>query len=371
MLSNRPWERAALGAILLLALGACHRPSTAAAPAPMFTEENGLLSVPAGSPLRSRLRVQAVSGSQGAAVLSFPATVEADPARVANVVAPLTGRVTALKVRLGERVSKGQVLAVLASGDFDQAMADQAKAHDALDLASKALLRTRGVLQVGGAASKDIEAAQSSFDQAEAEALRADARVTALNGARGSGSHALVLTAPQTGTVTTLAVASGAQINDPTAVLMTVTNLDQVFVTANVAEDQIGQITVGTDADIAVTALPGRTLHGRVAEADVLIQPDTHRQRVRIALPGGDGRLMPNMYANVRVAARSSGAVTVPQSALLMNNDAVSVLVEVRPWVFERRTVKIGDETETGAEVVSGLRAGERVIVRGGILLND
>ncbi len=356
--------------VLLLATAACQAPHKEAPPAaPMFAEDHGLLVVPAASPLRSRLALQPAGGDPGIAELSFPAAVEADPARIANVVSPLTGRVTALKVRLGEVVKKGQVLAVLASGDFDQAKADQSKARDALDLATKTLARVHGVQQVGGASAKDIEAAQSNLNQAQAEAARADARLAALNGP--GAAHALELKAPQDGVVTTLAVASGAQVDDPTAVLMTVTNLDRVFVTANVAEDDIGKIAVGAEATISLTAEPNRILHGKVVEADVTVQPDTRRQRVRVALDNRDGKLLPNMYATLQAPAPAKGGVVVPQSALLMNNDSTSVLVEVRPWVFERRAVRLGDETDTTAQVVSGLTAGERVVVRGGILLND
>jgi cobalt-zinc-cadmium efflux system membrane fusion protein len=180
-----------------------------------------------------------------------------------------------------------------------------------------------------------------------------------------------MLTAPQNGVVTTLAIAAGATVSDPTATLMTVSNLESVYVTANVAESDIGQIAIGDRADIDLVAYPGRTLHGRVAEVNAVIQPDTRRQQVRVVLPNTDGRLLPNMYATVKIAIPSAGKVFVPQSALLMNNDTVSVLVEVQPWVFRRRAVQIGDETDTTAHVLKGLKAGDRVIVRGGVLLND
>jgi cobalt-zinc-cadmium efflux system membrane fusion protein len=243
------------------------------------------------------------------------------------------------------------------------------KARDAFDLAKKALDRTRGVQQAGGQAVKDLEAAQSGYNQAQAELTRAHSRLLSLGG--GSGSRDLILTAPQNGVVTTLALAAGAQVSDPTATLMTVTNLDRVYVTANVPEDQIRNVVLGSDASIALIADPGRLLHGKVSEVDAVVQPDTRRQKVRIALANGDGRLMPNMYATVRLAAPAASGVDVPQSALLMNNDSITVLVEVRPWVFQRRAVKIGDETDTSAHVSSGLAAGDRVVVKGAVLLND
>ncbi|THD61292.1 efflux RND transporter periplasmic adaptor subunit [Phenylobacterium sp.] len=360
---------AALCAGLIAGLSACQKPA-AAPPAAMFTEDHGLLSVPAASPLRSHLTVQPVGGAAGGQTLDLPASVEADPARVVNVVTPLTGRVLSLKVGLGDRVKRGQVLAVIASGDYAQANADVEKARDAADLAAKALTRARGVQAAGGAAGKDLEAAESADVQARAELARAQARLASLNGAGGHGKD-LVLTAPQNGVVTSLAIAPGAQVSDPTATLMTVTNVDRVFVTANVAESDIGRAPVGAEADIVLTADPNRKLHGRISEANAVIEPDTRRQKVRIALANPDGRLMPNMYATVRLPAPAATGVSVPQSALLMNNDSISVLVEVRPWVFQRRAVQIGEETETAARVVSGLQPGERVVVRGGVLLGD
>jgi cobalt-zinc-cadmium efflux system membrane fusion protein len=352
-------------------LCACHKPADAGASAPMFTDDHGVLSVPGSSPLRWRLAVQAVGATAGASTLDEPAAVEADPARVANVLAPLTGRVVALEVGLGQRVARGQVLAILASADFAQARSDEEKARDAADLAAKALERARGVKEAGGAAAKDLEVAESANTQAQSELTRARTRLASLGAGAAGGSRQLVLKAPQSGVVTALAIAAGAYVDDPTATLMTITNLDRVFVTANVSERDIGKVALGAPAQIILAADPDHPLAGKVAEIDALVQPDTRRQKVRIALADRDQRLLPNMYATVRFAAPAAGAVYVPQSALLMNNDATSVLVEVRPWVFQRRRVQIGDETDTAARVLSGLTAGERVVVRGGVLLND
>jgi cobalt-zinc-cadmium efflux system membrane fusion protein len=343
--------------------------------APMLIHDGALLEAPAGSPLRAHLVVQPVGGDAAARRLDVPAVVEADPARVVNIVAPLTGRVTALNVALGDHVRRGQVLAMIASGDMAQANSDVAKADDAFATADKALTRARGVQQAGGSATKDLEAALSAYNQAKAELDRARARQAALNGAGAHAVGEMVLTAPQDGVITTLSTSRGAQVSDPTATLMTVTNIDRVYVTGAVPEDEIGLVSRGASADIQLTAYPGQTLHGTVGEVNAVVEPDTHRQKVRIALDNPGWRLMPNMYATttftVPASAGGSGAVFVPQSALLMNNDQISVMVEVRPWVFQRRDVKIGDETDSAARVLSGLAPGERVVVKGGVLLND
>jgi cobalt-zinc-cadmium efflux system membrane fusion protein len=363
--------------MLLLALAACHRPSGGDDTAPMFTSDNGLLTVPANSPLRSHLIVQTLGGGANQVGFQAPAAVEADPARVTNILTPLTGRVLAVKVALGERVRRGQALVIIASGDLDQAEADVAKAQDAFGVAKSALIRAQGVREAGGSADKDLEGAQSAYNQAQAELARARGRLVSLNGAGGGHLNQLVLTAPQDGVVTALSVAAGAQISDPTATLMTVTNIQRVFVTANIPESDIGMVAVGADADISLTAYPGQVLHGKVSQVNAVVEPDTRRQKVRIAMANDNGRLLPNMYATVRftntafASASPSTGVSAPQSALLMNNDSVSVLLEVRPWVFQRRAVRIGDEDANSAQVISGLKPGDRVVVSGGVLLND
>src|ERR1700722_3727354 len=156
---------------------------SADADAAMFSDNQGLLTVPPASPLRSHLSIQAVGADSAARMIDLPASVEADPARVANILTPLTGRVVALKVGLGDRVKQDQILAVIASGDLAQASADEAKARDALALAVKALDRARGVREAGGNADKDLEAAQSAYNQAQAELTRAHTRLVSLNGA--------------------------------------------------------------------------------------------------------------------------------------------------------------------------------------------
>ncbi len=338
-------------------------------PAPAMLRQGGKIVVPANSPLRPRLVVAAVTGASGAHGLTLPGIVEADPARTLNILPPLTGRLTDLKVKLGDTVKRGQVLAILSSPDLDQAYADTEKAHDALDLTKKALDRARGVHDAGANAAKDFEQANSAFVQAEAEAKRADARLATLGA--GSKSRALAIVAPASGAVTALNGATGAYLNDPTAVLMTIANLDEVWVTANVPEDLLGAVAKGQIAEVELAAFPGQKWKGKVSFVSAVLEADTHRNKTRIAFANPDGKLKPNMYASVSIAVPQAAGIAIPTSALLMNNDSVTVFVETAPWTFERRTVELGREDNDSVRIVSGLVAGDHVVVRGGVLLND
>ena len=369
---NLPRLSAAI--LLALSLAACSRgPEETAPTAPAVITEHGRVQVPEHSPLRSHLVVQAVEMRAAPHALVFPATVEADPAHTANVLSALTGKVLKLNVGLGDHVNRGQLLAVIDSGDLAQAYADADKAKDTLELARKSLDRARGVQQAGGASVKDLQAAQSSYNQAQAEYDRAQTRLSAVGGATGAhgAARAMNIIAPASGYITALSASPGTYLNDPNAALMTITSLDTVWITANVPESEVGLVAKGQPVDATLAAYPGEVFHGRVSFVSAMLQSDTRRDMVRIAVANPDGRLKPNMFASASFDIPQPAQVFVPESALLMNNDDTTVYVEVAPWTFERRKVELSYDETAGARVVKGLKAGDRVIVKGGVLLND
>ncbi|GAB3792034.1 efflux RND transporter periplasmic adaptor subunit [Dyella agri] len=363
----------ALAIALACLLGGCSHGEPAQEAAPAFVRHDQRIEVPAVSPLRQRLKVAPVELHQAPHELDFPATVEADPAHMANVLPALGGRVVELHVELGQQVQRGQLLAVIDSGDLAQAYADVDKARDALNLARKTLDRAHGVQQAGGAAVKDLEAAQSGYVQAEAEYRRAQTRLAALGSDAGAkaGSRPMQVRAPMAGTITALTIAPGTFVNDANASMMTIANIDKLWVTAAVPEDALGQVAQGQAATASVPAWPGRAFHGTVTSVGAVLDPASRREPVRIAMTNADHALKPGMYARASLAVAQPAQVFVPESALLMNNDSTTVFVEVAPWTFERRTVELSYDESAGARVLKGLKAGDRVVVAGGVLLND
>ena len=340
---------------------------------PAFTHQGDKIVIPQGSTLRSRLVVQQVAVKSSPHSLLFPATVEADPARTVNILPPVAGKVVKLLVRLGDHVAKGQQLAVIESGDLAQAYADDDKARDALQHAEQTLERVRGVQKAGAGAIKDLEQAESDAAQARAEFTRAEARLRQIgvpSQTKGK-TRLLTLTAPMAGSVTALTTASGAFANDPTASLMTIANLDSVWVTANVPESDIAHIAKGQSVDVSFPAYPGQVFHSTVAFVSDVLEPDTRRNKVRITFANPAGKFKPNMFANASFAVPQKSAVFVPNSALLMDNDSTIVLVEVAPWTFVKRPVIPGYGEGDGARIDQGLNPGDRIVVKDGVLLND
>jgi cobalt-zinc-cadmium efflux system membrane fusion protein len=340
---------------------------------PMLIREGARISVPDGSPLRGKLTVGPVAQRDIQRKLVLPAVVEADPARTVKVLPPVTGRVTDLKVQLGERVVQGQELAVIDSGDLAQAYSDIEKARSVLTFTKKALDRQLGLEKAGGAAIKDREQAQSDYDQAVAELERAQSRLRAIGvpADQKEQSRLLTLKAPAAGSVIDLQVARGAFLNDPTAAIMTIADLGTVWVTANVPERDTALVTQGQDVDVVFSAYPGEVFAGKVLFISDVLDPDTRRTKIRIAFDNPAMKLKPNMFADATFLAPRQTMQVVPTQALVLKEETDRVFVEVAPWTFEPRPVEVGFQQNDQAVVERGLKAGERIVVKGGVLLND
>jgi cobalt-zinc-cadmium efflux system membrane fusion protein len=331
------------------------------------------ITVPEGSALRDRLSVMPASTQPVSPNLVLPAVVESDPARTALVLPALGGRVMTLKVGLGQRVVRGQPLAIIDSPDLAQAYDDNDKAADAFKLADKMLARQKEQSKIGTASEQDLDQAKSNYSQAEAEYSRTQAHLRTLGVAADTkpSSRLLTVTAPVSGSITALAITPGTMINDPTQPIMTVADLSTIWVTAMVPEKDVGAISDKQDAEVRLVAYPDRALHGKVLFVSDVIEPDSRRDKVRIAFENADRTLKPNMFGTVTLLGTQRSRVILPSSALLMNNDRTSVFVAVAPWTFERRTVDPELEEGTSVAIRSGVNAGEQVVVKGGILLND
>jgi membrane fusion protein, heavy metal efflux system len=347
-----------------------------AAPGPTqatLTRIGDRIVVPPGSPLRERLAVAQPELKQVSHTLVLPALVEPDPARTVKVLPAVGGRITDLKVRLGERVSKNQELLVIDSGDLAQAYSDRDKARAALTLAKEALDRLKLLERSQAIAIKDRQQAENDYAQAQSELERSINRLRAIGvpAEEGGPTRVLSVKSPIEGSIIDLQVGAGAYVNDPTAPMMTIANLDTIWVTANVPEKDISFVFDGQPVEVAFPAYPDKTFKGKVLFVSDVIDPDTRRNKVRVAFDNPDKMMKANMFANATFVAPAEARLIVPTSALVMTNDRTSIFVEVAEWAFERRNVEIAYQEGATAAIKSGLRSGERVVVRGAVRLND
>ncbi len=368
---------AALGAggdrLLVHPLGRLEADPAPAMKTPALHRVGERVTVPDGSPLRAKLVIEPVAEHSIQRDLVLPAVVEADPAHLIKVLPPLAGRVTQLKVQLGERVQAGQPLVVIDSPDLGTAYADYDRAKVLLSLALKSRDRQRALIKIGGAADKDVQQSETDYVTAQVELQRAAARLRQIGveAETANKTRTVTVVAPMSGSIIDLAVAPGAYWNDPTAALMTVADLSTVWVTASVPEKDTAIVSKGQAVDVVFAAYPNQVFKGQVLFVSDVLDSDTRRTRVRIAFDNPGTRLKPGMFANVSFHAPGRTAAIVPTSALLLKDDLTEVLLEVAPGTFEPRPVDIDFQQGDMAVLRSGVKAGDRIVVKGGVLLGD
>ncbi|GAA0704661.1 efflux RND transporter periplasmic adaptor subunit [Dokdonella soli] len=362
-------------AIAVLALRPQARTNVAAAASdsPAFVHKGSALFVPQDSALRQSLDIGSVAEQSLQAPMSAPAVIEADPARLARILPPLSGRIVALQVRLGDAIQVGQPLFTIDSADLAQARSDLQHAEAQLRLTQHALDRANDLRAHEIAATKEVEQAEADHASAASDLERAKARLAQLGIAPNAKESPRVLTvkSPIAGRVVDLAATPGTYANDNTAALMTIADLSTVWFTASVQEKDLSAIKVGEAIAATLSAYPGETFKGTVKFIGDMLDSDTRTVKVRIAFDNPERRLKPGMFANVQFVGETHTALTLPTTALVQNEEKTLVYVETSPWTFEPREILAGPHIGGLTEVRQGVKSGERIVTRNGVLFHD
>jgi len=329
------------------------------------------ITVPSKSPLASRLEVAAAQTTTIHRQVTAPASVEADPARYARILPPLNGRVLQLFVHPGDSVVKGQELLAIDAPDFVGAQTDYTKARSMLAQAQRAVTRQEDLAAHGIVGQRDVDQARTDRDSALSDFNRTKDRLRLLgmDPEKTELGAPLIVRSPVSGKVLDVLTATGEFRNDPTAPLMTVADLSDIWVTANVQEKDIHFVHRGDPAVATFAAYPTEAFQGNVLFVADVLDPDTRTAKVRIAYANKDGRLRPAMFANVILKTWDTQELTVPTTALVMSGDRTTVFVQVAPNTFEQRPVVPGEQHGDRTILKSGVKAGEMVLAREGALL--
>jgi cobalt-zinc-cadmium efflux system membrane fusion protein len=321
--------------------------------------------------------------------------VAIDEDRSTPVFSPYTGRVTKLLVRPGDAVVKGQPLFVIeaadtvqAQNDYIAAMTAMNKAQSALDLAQIQDKRAKDLFEGKAVPLKDHQQAQAMLIQSQNDlrstqtALEAsqnklrilgfsDADITSLQ-QKGRLNPETTVFAPIAGTVVQRKAGPGQYVSsgasDPVYVIG---DLSTVWMTAFVRESDAASVSVGQDVSFSVMALPGRPLSARINYVATAIDPATRRLLVRATIDNKDGRLKPEMFANVTLySASDHPAVGVPKQALIYEGDQVRVWVAHEDKSIELRQIKPGLTNGDLVEVIGNLKPGEQIVTKGSLFID-
>lgn len=329
--------------------------------------------------LRAQLRLAEATLAPVTETLRVAGNIGFDEQRLARIGASITGRVTQIDVVLGQSVRKGDVLARLNSAELSQQQLAYLKAHAQLALNKRNAERARALFEADVIGAAELQRRESEYKISQAETHAAadqlrllgisDAAITRL-GQQGAVESVTSVVSTLNGVVVERKLLQG-QVVQPSDLLFAVADLSHLWAVAQVPEQQMAQVRVGQSVSIEVPALGNEKLVGKLIYVAQTIDPETRTVLVRTALDNRDGRLKPAMLATMLITAPTVERLVVPASAVVRENDEDHVFVAEDERHFRLLRVKLGPEQGGKRVVLSGIKAGERIVTEGAFHLNN
>lgn len=384
-------------ALVAAFLGACSRsaPSAANASATAAADTKSTQSDP-----KAGIEVEIVTSQPIEGSLTATGKILVTEDRVANIGPVNEGRIVRLFAGQGTLVKKGQKLAELESADIDSAEADYLKALADLENAKRTSAaeikfnqatydRTKLLVEKEITPAKNLQQAEHDLEVSKANGANSiesanvavtsarrhllilglkDAAIDALATKKNPGSSVFSLTSPISGIVVERNATIGATVG-PDANLFKIIDLSSVWIDANVFEKDLGRVRQGQVVNVTVPAFPGVTFSGRIILISSVVDPETRTVNVRTEVSNRDGRLKPDMFANVEiVTAAHATTIAIPLSAVL-DDGGQSVVFVADGNDYKKKEVTLGIKSNDRVEIVSGLKEGDKVVTKGNYLL--
>jgi RND family efflux transporter MFP subunit len=334
---------------------------TSASPSGPTPTPRGSITIDARRQQLIGVRIVPVARASLAQTVRAVGTVRYDETRLSDVNLKVEGWIRDLYVdSTGQAVEKGQPLFTLYSPDLlateqEYLLAVKARDHvqgsviaDAHERADDLIASARQRLSRWGLSADDLRA----LDDTQ------------------RASEAIVFRSPASGFVIEKQALTGMHIM-PGESLYKIADLSAVWIEADVYENEISGVTIGTTAAVTMDAYAGERFSGRVIYIYPYLDEKTRTDKVRFAFPNPAGRLKPGMFANVEVPVGAGTGLTVPANAVLDSGTEQLVFVAQGDGVFEPRTVKVGQRLGDATQILSGLKEGERVATGAAFFLDS
>jgi membrane fusion protein, heavy metal efflux system len=329
--------------------------------------------------------VESANSGTAPGLLRTTATVQSNAYKEVGVAAIAGGVVRQVKVELGDRVTRGQPLAVIFSTELSEAEATFVRMLAEIEKHHKHFRRTQELFELGAVSREEMETATAEFKTEEANIAQmkqrllllglTDKQVESLSSAEQVKSL-ITVESPAAGLVVTRSV-NGGEVVMAGKELVRVTDLSTVWVIGQIYERDFSVVKVGTPAVITTQAYPGRTFKARVAYIDPRIDPQTRTAQVRMEIANPGEMLRLGMFVDVSFGEAAPStvegpALAVPASAIqAIGSRQVVYVVGNEPGVFFQRDVNVKSGEGGKALVYGGLSPGERVVTQGSFFLRS
>ena len=326
----------------------------------------------------SHVQIVAVQKTKLPRLLRLTGNVTYNAFKTTPVFSAIGGPVHEILVAPGETVHAGQALLTVNSPDYSVARSAYIKARDAYALADKIFLRAQDLYAHGAIAEADLQLAESSRTQAQADVQSTEDALRALG---LKDPEAIVknppkmtlqipLLAPVAGEVVERLVGPGQLLQAGATQAFTISDMTTVWVLVNVYQSDLASVHVGDSVDITTDSYP-EVFRGTISYIAPALDPNTRTLQARIVTSNPAKKLKKDMYVTATVQAGAiRDALVVPDAAVLRDSENQPfVYVQSGSNQFARRLVKVADSQGGRTQILDGLKEGEHVVGDGSLFL--
>ena len=290
--------------------------------------------------------------------------------KVARVFPLAGGFVRDLFVELGDKVKKGQVLAIIRSPEIAGFNSEGIAAEAQLRMAEKNSQVAEELYKTGNISEVELINARKELESARGELQR----INEVLDMYGAGKESIYpIKAPVSGVIVQKKIALNMELRtEDISPVFLVGNLDEVWVMANIYESDIQHVREGFQAQITTISYPDRTFNGTIDKIFNLMDPESKTVKARVVLPNPGYELKPEMFAKVLVRyTEPVKKISIPSSAVIFDKSRYFVMVYISDDAIDTREVTIYKENQDITYLESGLKEGEQVMVKYQLLVYD
>jgi len=376
-------RQALLALAVAIAVPACREtgPTTEAAAAssanPPAPSERGRGRVRLDASQLAQVRIEELSTHAPSSAIKATGAVEFNADRMAKLLPPVSGQVQNLAANVGDTVRRNDVLFVLSSREVAAAVAEHAASLTDLELAEKTYAMTQDLFDHQAASRIALQQSASELAKAKSKVAQSEEvlRVLGLEDRHDEGMQVqprIPVRASIDGTIIERNVTNGQFVGPETSPLFTIADLSSVWVQADIFERDLRHISIGQKADVTTEAYPADRFSAQVSRIASVVDAQTRTAKVRFLVANPGARLKPGMFASISLYLSDTAAsLTVPAKAVFVENGQTFAYVQTAPQEFTRREVETVASGSDRLRVVRGVKAGERVVSDGVLLLRQ
>ncbi len=317
------------------------------------------------------ITIDSVTMSNIAGELKLSGEVSFDDKKVSKVYPFSSGQVLQVKVSVGDRVSKGQTLAVIKSADVSGNYSDLSTAGNDMAIAKKQMENQQSLYKNGIASERELIEAKENYAKAATTVTKLRNQIAINGGGHTTSNGTYNITAPISGYVVEKKINQGGFIRaDANDNLFTVGDVSDVWVVANVYETDIAKVKQGYAAQVTTLAYPDKVFTGVISDISNILDPVTKVMKLRVKLPNTDGMLKPEMFANIIITNKEGeNNLAISSKAITSENGKDYVIVYKDRCDLKVQEVQILKTIGERTYIKSGLQQGDKVIAGNQLLL--